>query len=231
MNIEALLASVFAEHFRDMRSVLMVSPTEHYATRDVAIINRLIVHHTAVRSDVGWPAVARYHVESNGWPGIAYHFGVEPDGVVSYLGDVATIRYHARQANTTGIGICCAGDYATVTPAPAMIESLGVLLNALETWLGRPQERVGHRDVVDTTCPGDMLYALIPQGGPVGHEPLPQDEPVASSTILANKVRWWLEEYARQTEAGQVERANAILYGLIDRDDGLLYRLERQLEE
>jgi hypothetical protein len=38
----------------------------------------------------------------------------------------------------------------------------------------------------------------------------------------ATKVRWWLEELARVTEAGETDRARAILYSLID----LAYRLE-----
>ena len=237
--IEVLLASVFGERFRDLRGEMMVHPTLRYAARPMSAVTGLVVHHTAARADAGWPAVARYHVQSNGWPGIAYHFGIEPDGVVSYLGDVATVRYHARQANGWSIGICCAGDYSKTDPPGGMVEVLGVLLNALEAWLGLRQaqpaaqptvQRLGHRDVVETTCPGDRLYAVIPKREVRG-EPLPEDEPDAAAAVLAEKVRWWLEECIRQMDAGQELRADAILQSLVRRDGGLLYRLENTLKE
>jgi hypothetical protein len=60
--------------------------------------------------------------------------------------------------------------------------------------------------------------------------PLPEDEIATDAATLADKVRWWMEEYARQIEAGSTARATAILYSLIKLDGGLLYRLERILK-
>lgn len=59
---------------------------------------------------------------------------------------------------------------------------------------------------------------------------LPEDEPVATPAVLADKVRWWMEESVRQDEAGNTARATAIRYSLIKLSGGLLYRLERALK-
>jgi hypothetical protein len=68
------------------------------------------------------------------------------------------------------------------------------------------------------------------RSAPVGTGPLPEDETATDAATLADKVRWWMEEYARQLETGNTARALAILYSLIKLDGGLLYRLERMLK-
>lgn len=227
MDVYNMLQAI-AENVEDLRQSLPVHKSLTYERRALSGVATLVVHHSDSRPDVSWNAVARYHVDHNGWPGIGYHFGIAVDGKISYLGDVTTWRYHARQANETSIGICCLGNYAASEPPGAMLESLAVLMNVLDSWFARELQRVGHRDVVDTTCPGDHLYSLIPQ-----HKralPLPQDEPDATAAVLAAKVRWWMEEYTRQLAVADALRANDILAGLIDAKAGLLYRLERKLQ-
>lgn len=60
---------------------------------------------------------------------------------------------------------------------------------------------------------------------------LPEDEPVMTVGLLADKSRWWLEESIRQDEAGNAARAAAIRYSLVKLDDtGLFYRLENALK-
>lgn len=55
---------------------------------------------------------------------------------------------------------------------------------------------------------------------------LPSAETATDLAILQQKCRWWLEEYTRALEAGHSEYAEAILYDLIDRENGLMYRAE-----
>jgi hypothetical protein len=81
----------------------------------------------------------------------------------------------------------------------------------------------GHRDVDATACPGKHLYPLL---NPVALEPLPEDETAEDAATLAQKCRWWLEEYARQRETGHTARADAIMYSLVK----LFYRLENALK-
>jgi hypothetical protein len=47
------------------------------------------------------------------------------------------------------------------------------------------------------------------------HEGLPTDETATDAKTLAEKCRWWLQEYARQVEAGNTGYATRILYALI----------------
>ena len=222
------LKTAFGPQCIDVRTKLVTQGS--YTSRPLNSIKRVIVHHTAALATTPWTAVARYHVNDRGWPGIGYHLGITPDGGLSYLGDIATLRYHAGAANTDSIGICFAGNFMTDEPASAALATFAKLLTVIEVFLGCQVILQGHRDVGETLCPGDNLYAVLfgagqPKPGglapkPEGLAPLPNDEPAAT----AEKARWWLEECARQFEAGAVERAQAILYSLI----ALAYRMEQE---
>ena len=76
---------------------------------------------------------------------------------------------------------------------------------------------------------GWALAAKADQSPPVGR-PLPSDEPIARVAVIADKLRWWFEEYARQIEKGDQVYASEIMYDMIRLENGLLYRLERALK-
>lgn len=225
-TLEQRLRAEFKTQFKDLRRVLFQHPTKRYETREVSNISRVILHHTTGNpSALSWESIARFHVVSRGWPGIAYHIGISPDGVVSYLGDIETIRYHAGEANADSLAVCCLGDYENSEPSEAMLDALERLLALLDYPV------LGHSDVNDTVCPGRHLNEwLNVQAPPSPAEPLPENEPDGSASFLAEKVRWWTEQMARQRESGHAERADAILYSLIKPQGGLLYRLERKLK-
>ena len=238
MDFWTALKDAFGDQAVDLRGRLLTDGS--YAGRSAESIRRIVVHHTAVDASRTWAAVAAYHVNGNNWPGIGYHLGIARDGGLSYLGDIGTIRYHAGRANADSIGICFAGNYMVDEPAAAMLATYARLASVVEVHLGRQVKVVGHRDVGATACPGDRLYAALfaprapkpgglapkPEGlapKPEDLAPLPNDEPAAT----AEKVRWWLEECARQFEGKDAERARAILYSLI----ALAYRLEQDGRE
>ena len=56
---------------------------------------------------------------------------------------------------------------------------------------------------------------------------LPENETATDAATLMQKVRWWSEEFARQIEAGNWDRAWAIWYSLIK----LMYRAEQALTD
>jgi len=213
MDFWAVLEDAFGSQALDLRDRLLTDGD--YVRRSADSIRRIVVHHTAVDASRSWAVVAAYHVNGNNWPGIGYHLGIARDGVLSYLGNIETVRYHAGRANADSIGVCFAGNYMVDEPAAAMLATYARLVSVIEAYLERAVAVVGHRDVGATACPGDRLYAalLAPR------ESLPNDEPAAT----AEKVRWWLEECVRQFEAGAAERAQAILYSLV----ALAYRLEQ----
>ncbi|MCW2776304.1 MAG: N-acetylmuramoyl-L-alanine amidase, family 2, partial [Frankiales bacterium] len=131
-----------------------------------------------------------YHVKSRGWCDIAYNFLVDRYGVVyegRYGGiDKAVLGAHTGGFNTNSFGTAMIGTFSTVSPPAALRSSLARLL----AWkLGRSYADPlgtgtltsgsgskfaagtthtfsvisGHRDAVDTTCPGDLGYAILGQ--------------------------------------------------------------------
>lgn len=128
-----------------------------YPSRDLSAINYLAIHHSGVDRDSSAEAIAAYHVDSLGWPGIGYHFLVHSDGRAEYVGDIATIRYNVAGRNTEVIGICLPGDFTSHPPADEALSSTRALVAALRLELGRSLPVVGHRDIAvsPTACPGD----------------------------------------------------------------------------
>ena len=61
---------------------------------------------------------------------------------------------------------------------------------------------------------GAYRLAQVPPPQPP-HEGLPTDETATDAKTLAEKCRWWLQEYTRQIETGNTAYASRILYALI----------------
>jgi flagellar hook assembly protein FlgD len=131
-----------------------------------------------------------YHVKGNGWDDIGYNFLVDKYGQIfegRYGGmDRPVIGAHALGFNTGAVGISVIGDYRSARISAAAKASLEQLL----TWRldvahvdplslvsrisgGSPKfprgvpallrAVSGHRDVNFTDCPGNALYAELPQ--------------------------------------------------------------------
>jgi len=173
----------------------------------------LVVHHTATSNDAAdWPAQVRsiwtFHAVTRGWGDIGYNFLIDPTGVI-YEGraggdDVIGAHFSCRNANTLGVALL--GSFDAATPTPAALASLEALLvftaerRGLDplaaTW--HPGSALtldtilGHRDgnpspevCTITSCPGDSLYALLPDLRASVAEALEAPEPAAISGMLA----------------------------------------------
>jgi flagellar hook assembly protein FlgD len=131
-----------------------------------------------------------YHVEGNGWNDIGYNFLVDKYGQVfegRYGGvDKPVIGAHSLGFNVGSVGIAVIGDYNAGGISAAARRSLEQLLawrldvahvDPLSTLSvasgGNPRFPAGvpvflraisgHRDTNFTDCPGDVLYAQLPQ--------------------------------------------------------------------
>ena len=131
-----------------------------------------------------------YHVEANGWNDIGYNFLVDKYGQVfegRYGGvDRAVIGAHAMGFNAGSVGVAVIGDYNSTRISAAARHSLERLLAwkldlshvdplSTLTWqsTGNPRFPRGapvflraisaHRDTYFTDCPGNALYAELPQ--------------------------------------------------------------------
>jgi hypothetical protein len=135
--------------------------------------------------------IARYHRDSNGWNDIGYNFLVDRYGTI-FEGraggiEAAVIGAQAQGYNSNSTGIACLGTFTNIPlDAPAM-DSLARLIGWKLSLHGVPVQGTvtvvsmggetnrhkagtpvvlnrisGHRDGDQTTCPGDRLYAQLP---------------------------------------------------------------------
>ena len=129
-----------------------------------------------------------YHVKSNGWDDIGYNFLVDRYGTIyegRYGGvDKAVIGAHAEGFNSFSTGTALLGTFTDVGPTPAMLDGVERLLAwKLDLTHVDPQGKVtvtskgsnrypegtqvaindisGHRDVGQTSCPGNLGYAQL----------------------------------------------------------------------
>jgi hypothetical protein len=164
-------------------------------------------NYTAAQSAAIVRGIEIYHVEGNGWNDIGYNLLVDKYGQVfegRYGGvDRPVIGAHAEGFNTGSVGVAVIGDYTTKTLPPAAKTALEQVLawrldlahvDPLSTfqWLSGGNPRfpkgipvfmraiAGHRDTGFTDCPGNALYAELPQiakdvaalGGPKIYAPV-----------------------------------------------------------
>lgn len=141
-------------------------------TPDVSpYLRRAIVHHTVntnAYSPSQVPALLRsiqaYHQDARGWDDIGYNFVIDRFGGIweARAGGIrnAVIGAHAMNHNTGSVGVSFLGD-ATSSVTSAALTSYGRLIG-WKLFLGgvRPSTAnvMGHRDVGQTSCPGNALY-------------------------------------------------------------------------
>jgi len=151
----------------------------------------IVVHHTATPNDPltsDWAARVRsiwgFHTITRDWGDIGYHFLIDPNGVI-YEGRFTGVRpndgtvidgAHVLGYNRATIGISMMGTFSGVAPTTAAQNALTSLLAWLMTSYEITPDTtayyahknvtlntiVGHRDIGSTTCPGDVLYGLLP---------------------------------------------------------------------
>lgn len=137
---------------------LQVHEELEYDTRDLAGITTLTIHHTVTPTDFPVEAIAGYHVQTLGWPGIGYHFVITYDGTIYQTNYLKTVSYHSYGDNDFSVGIALMGDFTNVPPSAEqilataeLVEHLGV---GLPVW---PLDVAGHKNMPNsqTACPGE----------------------------------------------------------------------------
>lgn len=146
-------------------------PTPHTPTR-------IVLHHswapTAAQyhGEATIRAIQRYHMDTQRWADIGYHFLIAPDGDKVFAGRAAyTIGAHCGGSppkgavrifgNTGSLGVCLIGNYDVETPAPGMLRALAELLAWLRGAHNIGPDRIfGHFEawsVPPKTCPGRFV--------------------------------------------------------------------------
>lgn len=141
----------------------------------------VVIHHTDTRNtdDVsrGWAfelsrAIQNHHMESFGWPDAGQQLTISRGGYAmeGRAGSLDAINNgqhlvgtQARDHNPVAIGIENEGRYHETEPPSELYASLTEVCAWLCTTYELPVSAiVGHRDLVNTTCPGDALYEMLP---------------------------------------------------------------------
>lgn len=152
----------------DVVDSLPKHPTKKYSTRSVSGITTITVHHAVSPCDRTPEAIASYHVSSNDWPGIGYHFYIVCDGTIYQTNRLETMSYHCGYANGYSVGLCIGGNFQEVNPTDAQLDAARWLVSHLagERLPGLREVR-GHRDMpyAQTACPGNTYRAWLPYVG------------------------------------------------------------------
>lgn len=159
-------------------------------------IDRWLVHHTTGRA-LGSPdpdewvrRIWGFHVKHNGWDSIGYHFLIDPHSGRIYQGrPIGRSGAHAGDAdlNRVALGVAVLGDYRTgYDPLTDQLMHGAQYLNQRVTaQLGHTLDVEGHRDVSQTACPGDELYAwAVERRGIL--EPPPRKRRRVEVAVIAN---------------------------------------------
>jgi hypothetical protein len=181
--------------------------------------------YTAAQSAAIVRGIELYHVKGNGWNDIGYNFLVDKYGQVfeGRFGGVdrAVVGAHSLGFNDGSVGVAVLGEYGarpiTAAAKSALEQLLAWRLDLAHvdplstlTWPSGGNPRFprgvpvilraisGHRDTNFTDCPGDSLYAELPQ---IAKEVAALGAPKLYAPLAAGKVGGLIQFSARLTSA------------------------------
>ncbi|CAL8105796.1 unnamed protein product [Calicophoron daubneyi] len=128
-----------------------------------------IIHHTATSTCSGnhckavVRAIQNFHMDTRGWWDIGYNFLIGADGVVYEGRGWGVVGAHAKGWNNVSYGFSVIGDFMKNRPTKASLKAVrAVIKQAVKRgYLTRTYKLLGHRDVGNTSCPGDAFYEII----------------------------------------------------------------------
>lgn len=152
-----------SDKFIDLRDSIPGDSYNWSWVRPLSQVNYLAIHHTAAPDSQTPNEIANFHINSNGWGGIGYHFVISKEGVVYYVGDISTARANVANLNEQVIGICLTGNFTGQEPTSEQINSARLLcdffinnyspLTNVQSW----EAVKGHKELPgqSTACPGN----------------------------------------------------------------------------
>ncbi|GAB4533229.1 MAG: hypothetical protein Kow0063_14930 [Anaerolineae bacterium] len=226
---EGTAISLIAPAISDISNRLAQHATKRYPGRDVAAINTIVIHHTALSPTVGPDRIATVLVRDRHLPGIAYHYYIAADGTIYQTQPLTTRTGHAFQFSDQSVGIAFAGDFTSTIPTARQLEAGGQLCAYLMLKLNIQRDNIkGLKELVAHQSPGqqwlegqkwkELLLAQIDQA--IATMPAPPTP--ANGQIAALQAR--IAELEQQLAAAQADGQLAALQARIA-------ELEKQLEE
>ncbi|XP_059089071.1 peptidoglycan recognition protein 1-like isoform X2 [Tigriopus californicus] len=145
-----------------------ISRSTNYMSNNARYV---IVHHTTGGECYSQFDCARkvrgfqdYHINTNKWSDIGYNFLIGSEGSIFEGRGFNRKGAHAGpRFNDISYGIAFIGDFTSTSPSSKAIQSYNHLVDCLVTRGKIPSdyEMKGHRQVRDTSCPGNTLYNAL----------------------------------------------------------------------
>ncbi|MBN1217399.1 MAG: N-acetylmuramoyl-L-alanine amidase [Anaerolineae bacterium] len=146
-----------APPIQNITTQLKRDPGKQFPTRPLSQIQRIVIHHTAIPPTVGAERIAQHRVDTQGWPGIGYHYFITGEGAIQQTNELTTQSTHAGNYDPVAIGVCFAGDFTNTVPTPAQIEAGAQLIAWLISQFSLPLASVnGYKELVVTQSPGQQ---------------------------------------------------------------------------
>ncbi|XP_069502262.1 peptidoglycan recognition protein 1-like [Ambystoma mexicanum] len=133
-------------------------------------VANVIIHHSAgpacnnrVKCTTIVKGIQRYHMDTNKWCDIGYSFVVGEDGSVFEGRGWKKIGTHAPPFNSKSIGICVLGTFTSRAPSAAAQNAVKSLIKCgiSKGFIRHNYDLRGHRNVGQTSCPGNSFYKII----------------------------------------------------------------------
>ena len=166
----------FDDGFPSMLDIVTELPSGEgsYTIRSESDVRVATIHHTVSWNDrvsdlTNVAAIARYHVETQKWPGIAYHYVVTPSGQIFKTNDIETVSYHAGSfaapgdENLYSFGIALGGDFRHHKPTDQQLFAARALVTHHRTNSNQHIAVQGHMHMpgAATQCPGTNLVNAL----------------------------------------------------------------------
>lgn len=192
-------------------------------------VTKFIVHHTETTSNLDNPPLAirniyYYHAISRGWGDIGYNYIIDTNGRVyeGRYGGEGVVGGHAGPGNTGSIGISILGSYDDDEVPEAALSSLAKLIaikskihdidpTGYSSFRGEVRANImGHRDIMNTDCPGDYLYGNLPMIASMAKSMMNEDKPkyVKSYDYIDKSDVFYVEMDPEETEKVTIEFQN-----------------------
>lgn len=114
---------------RDLRRPAVLPPGERglldrYPSRNLEVINRILVHHTMTRTSVAPQDLAKLD-RTRGQPGVRYHFLVNGDGTTHWMQPFEALLPQTRldEVNSESVAVALAGNFTHDIPSQPQLEA------------------------------------------------------------------------------------------------------------
>lgn len=139
-------------------------------------INTITLHHTGVALENRSEAPLKvkrhqdFHINSRGWPDLAYHFIVDTSGHIYEGRDITKAGDSGTNYDPTGhLLICAEGNFEEQVVTDEQYETLVKLMAwGSSKFELSPDSIKAHRDYCSTLCPGSNLYGKLVDGSLIG---------------------------------------------------------------